>query len=52
MTKLVDSLLFNGRLHRHQRLDQLDDHLRADIGMPRDQKRPVAPFLLGSLIVR
>ena len=52
MSKFVDSLLLNSRLRRHQRIDQLDDHLRADIGLPSDQMRRVQPFLLGSLILR
>lgn len=52
MPKFVDSLLLSSRLRRHQRIDHLDDHLLADIGLPRDQMRRVQPFLLGSLVAR
>jgi hypothetical protein len=52
MSKFVDSLLLNSRLRRHQRIDQLDDRLRADMGLPADELRRVRPFLLGSLIAR
>jgi len=52
MSKIVDSLLLNTRVRPRQRLDLLDDRLRADLGLPSDQMRRVQPFLLGSLIAR
>jgi len=52
MPKFVDSLLHNSRVRRHQRLDLLDDRLRADMGLSGEQMRRVQPFLLGSLIAR
>lgn len=52
MPRFVDSILLNSRLRRHQRIDQLDDRLLADIGMPRDRMRSVQPFLLGSMVAR
>lgn len=52
MPKFVDSLLLNSRVRRHQRLDLLDDRLRADMGLTGEQTRRVQPFLLGSLIAR
>lgn len=52
MSKFVDSLLLNSRLRRYQRIDQLDDRLRADMGLPSEQLRRAQPFVLGSLILR
>jgi hypothetical protein len=52
MSKFVDSLLLNGKLRRHQRLDQIDDRLRADMGLPSDHLRRAQPFIIGSLILR
>ena len=52
MSRFVDSLLLNSRLRRHQRFDQLDARLRADMGLPSDEMHRVRPFLLGSLISR
>lgn len=52
MSKFVDSLLLNSKLRRHQRIDQLDDRLRADMGLPSEQFRRAQPFVLGSLILR
>ena len=52
MSTFVDSLLLNSRLRRHQRIDQLDDRLLADIGMPRDPMRRAQPFQFGSMVAR
>ena len=52
MSKFVDSLLLNSRLRRNDRVDQLDDHLLADIGVSRREFRRPQPFLFGALVGR
>jgi len=52
MPKFVDSLLLKNRQRREQRFGLLDDHLRADMGLPSAALRRVQPFVLGSLIFR
>lgn len=52
MSRFVNPWPLNRKLRRHQRNDQLDDRLRADMGLPGEQLRHAEPFLLGSLIVR
>ena len=52
MSKFVDSLLLNGRQRRNERVDQLDDHLLADVGLTRREFRRSQPFLFGALVGR
>lgn len=51
MPKFIPSLLV-ARPRRDARLDQLDDRLRADMGLPRDKSRHAQSFLLGALVGR